>query len=349
MIKLGLRYYLTMALRGGNRELSSSPQKRNNVSFSYSIDDQVSSALNPVVSLDEDEFGTQSEQPFLYIDDQFRALYTEEEVQDTIATYASVVIGALPELYELDKERTEYIATVHLLSFVSDLCTNLKRYPNLLFNVLFAMFVAASNGDGNSSGLGSPNNTVPSGRRTSMIAVNAENFNRRGSLIISNEGGTSSTMSTAGIGSDCSTYFSHANMLVFLKLVATLQPRSLYGVLMSTDNYSLDDAILVCRERRVFDASSYLLERVGDISGALDVALNEFTNCCTQLSDDVAVLMVRNVSRIVGSSGTVSSPADLLQFKKSMNTALRAIESDDMNFSFGNQGTLIFGNQVEAG
>lgn len=291
-------------------------------------EDSLFSAVNPLSTLQKGEFGTQFEQPFLYIEDQFRVLYTEEEESSVVASYAGVVIGALPELYDLDKDRTRLLATTHLLSFVSELCLNLKKYPTLLFDVLFAMFVVAS-GSENDAQILDGNGGGGSGRRTSMIAVNTKDFNRRGSMIIAAPESPGQVSGTVSTSNSSASYFSHANMLVFLKLVATLQPRSLYGVLCSTENYSLDDAIILCRERRVFDSSSYLLERVGDITGALDVALNEFTNCCSRLGSDVAVLMAQNNSAIGGNLSVLSSPMELAYFKKAMGTALKAMETSD--------------------
>lgn len=336
----GLRYYLTMALRAGNREAPSGKSLSKMKASEAEVG--LLAAAGPVIAIQKGDFGSQAGQPFLYIEDQFRALYSEEEESSIISTYATVVIGALSELYELDKEKTRSIATTHLLSFVSELCVNLKKYPTLLFDVLFAMFVVASSSE-NETTIGDTGGPASSGRRTSMIAVNTNDFNRRGSMINASNSVAPTTAGSVASTNNCATYFSHANMLVFLKLVATLQPRSLYGVLCSTENYSLDEAIVLCRERRVFDASSFLLERVGDITGALDVSLNEFTSCCSKLSSDISVLITR---KSPGGS-VLSNNAELLYFKRAMNAALKSIESSESNdasTSIGvKSGTLISG------
>lgn len=342
----GLRYYLIMTMRsGGNaRESSTVPSQRDALSGidSDDIGEGLLNTFGHASVLQKGQFGSQFEQPFLYIDDQFRVLYAEEEGASVISGYATVVIGALSELYDLDKERTRLLATTHLLSFVSELCVNLKKYPSLLFDVLFAMFVVASSTEIESAGDG----VVSSGRRTSIIAVKTSEFNRRGSLInTSSSPGGLVTAGNAQSTNSCATYFSHANMLVFLKLVATLQPRSLYGVLCSTENYSLDDAIVLCRERRVFDASSFLLERVGDVSGALDVALNEFTNCCAKLSTDISLLLTRKAPGTTGNINVLKSTSELAYFKKAMGSALRTMENNENNLP-ANGSTSISSAQV---
>lgn len=59
----------------------------------------------------------------------------------------------------------------------------------------------------------------------------------------------------------------------YLLLMMTFQPDSVYQYLSSTQHYRLNDALKLCQERNITDASAYLLERMGDVSGALKLML----------------------------------------------------------------------------
>jgi len=59
----------------------------------------------------------------------------------------------------------------------------------------------------------------------------------------------------------------------YLALMVQFQPDSVYRYLSSSRSYRLDDALKLCQERRITDASAYLLERMGDVSGALQLML----------------------------------------------------------------------------
>lgn len=59
----------------------------------------------------------------------------------------------------------------------------------------------------------------------------------------------------------------------YLLLMTTFQPEIVYQYLSSNENYRLNDALKLCQERKITDASAYLLERMGDVSGALKLML----------------------------------------------------------------------------
>ncbi|KAL7538868.1 hypothetical protein ACHAXR_009417, partial [Thalassiosira sp. AJA248-18] len=59
----------------------------------------------------------------------------------------------------------------------------------------------------------------------------------------------------------------------YLLLMTKFQPDIVYRYLSTNRNYRLDDALKLCQERKITDASAYLLERLGDVSGALKLML----------------------------------------------------------------------------
>ena len=59
----------------------------------------------------------------------------------------------------------------------------------------------------------------------------------------------------------------------YLLLMTTFAPENVYQYLSSNRNYRLNDALKLCQEKQIADASAYLLERMGDVSGALKLML----------------------------------------------------------------------------
>ncbi|CAN0526887.1 unnamed protein product, partial [Ectocarpus sp. 8 AP-2014] len=58
-----------------------------------------------------------------------------------------------------------------------------------------------------------------------------------------------------------------------VRLLVRFRPYEVYPFLSSSTGYSLDDTLALCQERGVADATAYLLERKGDVPGALALAL----------------------------------------------------------------------------
>ena len=59
----------------------------------------------------------------------------------------------------------------------------------------------------------------------------------------------------------------------YLALMTRFQPGMVYSYLSTNQNYRLEDALKLCQDHRLTDGSAYLLERMGDISGALVLML----------------------------------------------------------------------------
>ena len=59
----------------------------------------------------------------------------------------------------------------------------------------------------------------------------------------------------------------------YLTLVANFHPDRVYQYLSTNQGYRLKDALELCQKRKIADASAYLLERMGDVSGALQLML----------------------------------------------------------------------------
>lgn len=59
----------------------------------------------------------------------------------------------------------------------------------------------------------------------------------------------------------------------YLSLMARLHPDMVYDYLSSHDNYRAEDCLKLCQEYGIADASAYLLERLGNVSSALQLIL----------------------------------------------------------------------------
>ena len=62
----------------------------------------------------------------------------------------------------------------------------------------------------------------------------------------------------------------------YLSLMTRFQPDRVYSYLSTNQHYRLEDALKLCQDRRVTDGSAYLLERMGDVSGAILLMLQTF-------------------------------------------------------------------------
>ena len=57
--------------------------------------------------------------------------------------------------------------------------------------------------------------------------------------------------------------------ILYIKLMCQFDKQNVLKYLMSQDNYPLEAAIHVCKTYQITEAVIYLLERAGDISGAM--------------------------------------------------------------------------------
>lgn len=87
----------------------------------------------------------------------------------------------------------------------------------------------------------------------------------------------------------------HHNL--YLSLMTRFQPDMVYSYLSTNKNYRLEDALQLCQDRRITDASAYLLERMGDVSGALKLMLQTLDSRMIGLKNILQESMSGNVHR----------------------------------------------------
>ncbi|CAN0153418.1 unnamed protein product [Discosporangium mesarthrocarpum] len=72
-----------------------------------------------------------------------------------------------------------------------------------------------------------------------------------------------------------------------MRLLIRFRPYEVYPFLATHQRYSLDDTLALCQQRGVVDATAYLLERKGDITGALALALRTLTSRLSKLRNSL--------------------------------------------------------------
>lgn len=77
--------------------------------------------------------------------------------------------------------------------------------------------------------------------------------------------------------SGMSNVFVPDDQLVYIKLMISYAPEDLYLFVRSNDSYPLDECLVLCREHSVADATSWLLEKTGEINAALSLLLTELS------------------------------------------------------------------------
>jgi vacuolar protein sorting-associated protein 8 len=68
------------------------------------------------------------------------------------------------------------------------------------------------------------------------------------------------------------------DLVLYVRLMARFRPAEVYNYVKTHDNYPLDECLRICQqERKLMDATAYLLERTGDVLGALQMLLAAIT------------------------------------------------------------------------
>ncbi len=60
----------------------------------------------------------------------------------------------------------------------------------------------------------------------------------------------------------------------YIELLIQFEPQSVYTYLSTSGRYDLEKCLDLCRSYRVLDATAYLLEKNGDIGGALGLSIS---------------------------------------------------------------------------
>lgn len=94
-----------------------------------------------------------------------------------------------------------------------------------------------------------------------------------------------------GEGRELSDCFSPQDILAYLRLLLVFAPDDVLRFLSGTTQYPLDEALALCRDKEVLDASAYLLERQGDAAGALQLLCSDISKRIQTAKAEIDVLL----------------------------------------------------------
>lgn len=86
----------------------------------------------------------------------------------------------------------------------------------------------------------------------------------------------------------------------YLALMAKMYPEMVYKYLSSNDNYSNEESLRLCQQYEIADASAYLLERMGNVSSAIQLILQTLESRLMALKRTIRGLGVDSFRRQAG-------------------------------------------------
>ncbi len=60
----------------------------------------------------------------------------------------------------------------------------------------------------------------------------------------------------------------------YIELLIQFEPQLVFTYLSTSDGYNLDKCLDLCQTHGILDATAYLLEKHGDIAGAMDLSIS---------------------------------------------------------------------------
>jgi len=132
-------------------------------------------------------------------------------------------------------------------------------------------------------------------------------------------------------------------VFVYISQLSTFRPHDVFQFLSTHNNFPLDETLQICRNKEIFDATVYLLEKAGDSVAALDMCLSHISLSLAKTHSEVEK-MVRaqcneygsgftggSMKRLGGGKGISSAPigasSDTVQFLNQSESAYSSYNS----------------------
>lgn len=193
---------------------------------------------------------------FSFIDKMFSQLGNTEAV-----SFQSVVISRIPELVKLSRECTFFLVIDRLGSESQNILSQLHSHPQSLF--LFLKTVIDFNISGTlkfpvpeAAGVSSSPKARDSPIEITEYLDKISNFPK---LLHHDTIQVTDEMAE-----------------LYLELLCQFERDSVLKFLVSFDNYRLENCLRLCQKYGATDAAAFLLERVGDVGGALELLMSGF-------------------------------------------------------------------------
>jgi hypothetical protein len=136
---------------------------------------------------------------------------------------------------------------------------------------------------------------------------------------------------------ELSDYLTHNDVLTYIRLLLAFNVDDAYKFLSSTSHYPLDEALALCREKEVLDASAHLLERAGDASGALSLLCTDISKRIQAAKAEIDALLRTDTvgsrrpstfTSSVSSLGPTSGSSTMSKADISRNTLHQILQAD---------------------
>ena len=186
--------------------------------------------------------------------------------QSTLAELRKAVLNRLPDLVRTDPTITAKIIVQHFSKDNDRVVNALDNHAELQFAYLKAIMA------------GTQETAEHSGTAPSSTASSPPQSPTGGSLFLSTGGyGSALAETTQSSMSDllerAGLTFSPRMHEAYVKLLCQFDQHAVLPHLTSHHDYNIESVLRLCQERGIDDASAYLLERTGDVSGALELML----------------------------------------------------------------------------
>ena len=200
----------------------------------------------------------------------------------TLQQLRSAVLDRLPDLVRADPLMTAKVIVQHFSRDNDKVIAALDSVPELQYQYLRAIMAGAKESlddmqqQQRASGMAKSTSTSSSLSASAAGSVPASPSSS-GSLFLSGGFGNALAETSQSSMSDllqrAGMSFSPRMHEQYVRLLCQFDPQAVLPHLTSHMDYSIEAVLRLCQERGIDDASAYLLERTGDVSGALELML----------------------------------------------------------------------------
>ncbi|KAL6123977.1 hypothetical protein ACLB2K_076493 [Fragaria x ananassa] len=217
------------------------------------------------------------------------------------AAFRSAVISRIPELFDLNREGAFFFVMDHFTSEEgSHLLSKLHSHPRSLFLYLKTVIEVHLSGTLDFSSLRN-NNLMGVKEQTKAVEAFLERISNFPQLLLDSPINVTDDM-----------------IELYLELLCQFERKSVLKFLETFDSYRVEHCLRLCQKYAIVDASSFLLERVGDVGSALLLTLSTLNEKFVKLETAVGSLASSGASR--GSAST-----------EYLNKALKLQEVNDID------------------
>lgn len=276
-------------------------------------------------SLSSHSSSEQAMQIFPYIHEFFEHLdnTTANDPNGEYVKCCHVLIEFIQDLASVNLHNTKLLMVMYLHDNVELMMEKTKKQQKLQFELLDAMVNGVKNQTVTATTSNTETDTSTSSTTTTTAAAvdikhdiessHDENYADESKGEHNHESSPGTISKSEEILLPTTSLQDH-NVLVYISQLATFQPKQVLNFLSTHSNYPLDEALKVCKQKSIFNATAYLLERAGDSMAALELCLMEISNTLPEFVSKVESMVSDSLQQSSGGN----SGSNNLSFAKSM-------------------------------